>query len=207
MVLSGKHFCGPSKESRSVQALLAETLVIRIKRFAVLLGIGLIDQGFLRRLSGLRKVVQMPVEEMTREEIDQFLTCAKVGRLGLSVGGTPHIVPLSYVYVDGRIVFHTCNRGFKMQALRENLLVCFEVDEALSDASMYKSVVASGKAEILEDEEEMIPYLQRLIDKYRVPQAFDEYMSRPGRDREKEMKAVRICIIKLTKITGRKFIR
>jgi nitroimidazol reductase NimA-like FMN-containing flavoprotein (pyridoxamine 5'-phosphate oxidase superfamily) len=155
----------------------------------------------------MRKVTRMPVEEMTQEEIEQFLACARVGRLGLSVGGTSYIVPLGYVYVDGRIFFHTCSKGFKMQALRENPLVCFEVDEALSDASMYKSVIASGKAEILKDEEKMVPYLQRLIDKYRVPQAFDRYVSRPGRNREKEVNAVRICMIKPTKITGRKFIR
>lgn len=149
----------------------------------------------------------MSVKEMTDEEMEQFLTCARVGRLGLSIKGRPHIIPLGFAYANRKIFFHTCSKGFKMQALKQNSHVCFEVDEALSDASMYKSVIAFGTAEILEDREEMIPYLQRLIDKYRVPQAFDEYMNKPGRDREKEMKAVRVCIIRLKKITGRKFVR
>jgi nitroimidazol reductase NimA-like FMN-containing flavoprotein (pyridoxamine 5'-phosphate oxidase superfamily) len=149
----------------------------------------------------------MSVKEMTKEEIEQFLTCARVGRLGISVQGKPHIVPLGYAYAEGKVFFHTCTEGLKMQALEENPFVCFEVDETISDASMYKSVVASGTAEILEDVDEMIPYLQKLIDKYRVPQPFDEYMSKPGRDREKETKAVRVCTIKLDKITGRKFAR
>jgi nitroimidazol reductase NimA-like FMN-containing flavoprotein (pyridoxamine 5'-phosphate oxidase superfamily) len=91
--------------------------------------------------------------------------------------------------------------------MEENLHVCFEVDESLSDASMYKSIVAFGTAEILSDEKVMIPYLQKLIDKYRVPQPFEEYMKKPGRNREEETKAVRICRIKLDKITGRKFSR
>jgi nitroimidazol reductase NimA-like FMN-containing flavoprotein (pyridoxamine 5'-phosphate oxidase superfamily) len=149
----------------------------------------------------------MSVKEMTKEETEQFLTCARVGRLGLCVQGMPHIVPVGYGYAKGEIFFHTCSEGFKMQALRENPTVCFEVDEALSDASMYKSVVAFGKANILKDVEEMIPYLQKLIDKYRFPQPFDEYMNRPGRDREKETKAVRICTIKLDRVTGRMFTR
>lgn len=149
----------------------------------------------------------MSVKEMTREETEQFLTCARVGRLGLSVQGTPHIVPVGYAYAKGEIFFHACSEGFKMKALKENPTVCFEVDEALSDASMYKSVVAFGKANILKDVEQMIPYLQKLIDKYRFPQSFDEYMNRPGRDREKETKAVRICTIKLDRVTGRMFTR
>jgi nitroimidazol reductase NimA-like FMN-containing flavoprotein (pyridoxamine 5'-phosphate oxidase superfamily) len=71
---------------------------------------------------------------------------------------------------------------------------------------MYKSVILFGTAEIIDDEEKMIPYLQRLIDKYRVPLDFDEYMSKPGKNREKELKAVRICIITPKNITGRKLV-
>jgi nitroimidazol reductase NimA-like FMN-containing flavoprotein (pyridoxamine 5'-phosphate oxidase superfamily) len=149
----------------------------------------------------------MSQKEMTSDETEQFLTCARVGRLGLSSNGNPYIIPLGYAYANGKIFFHTCNKGLKMQALRENAAVCFEVDEALSDTSMYKSVIAFGKAEIIENKDEMTPYLQELIDKYRVPESFDEYMNKPGRDREKEMKAVRICVITPTKITGRKFTR
>jgi len=91
-----------------------------------------------------------------------------------------------------------------MDTIKRNPNVCFEVDEALSDASMFKSVIAFGAAEIIDDEEEMIPCLQKLIDKYRVPENFDKYMSKPGRNREKELKAVRICAITPRKITGRK---
>jgi len=65
-------------------------------------------------------------------------------------------------------------------------------------------VIAFGIAEIIDDEEEMIPCLQKLIDKYRVPETFDKYMSKPGKNREKELKAVRICVITPKKITGRK---
>jgi nitroimidazol reductase NimA-like FMN-containing flavoprotein (pyridoxamine 5'-phosphate oxidase superfamily) len=93
-----------------------------------------------------------------------------------------------------------------MIALKRNANVCFEVDEALSDTSMFKSVIAFGTAEIISDKAKMIPYLQKLIDKYRVPENFDAYMSKPGRNREKEMEAVRICLITPQKITGRKWV-
>ena len=148
----------------------------------------------------------MPVEDMTCEEIDQFLTCARVGRLAITVGGKPYVVPVGYAYADGKIFFHTCSNGLKMNSLRESSDVCFEVDESLSDATMFKSVVLSGSAEIIDDRERMIPYLQKLIDKYRVPVGFDEYMSRPGRNCEKELNAVRICLVTPRKITGRKMV-
>jgi hypothetical protein len=147
----------------------------------------------------------MPTEEMTQKEIEQFLTCARVGRIVITLeNGHPYIVPVGYAYSNGKIFFHTCNKGLKMTALRQSANVCFEVDETLSDASMFKSIIAFGTAEIISDEEKMIPYLQKLIDKYRVPENFDKYMSEPGRNREKELKTVRICIITPNKITSRK---
>lgn len=146
----------------------------------------------------------MPTEEMASTEIDQFLTCARVGRLGVSLKDGPYIVPVGFVYSNGKMFFHTCDKGLKMDSIRRKPNVCFEVDEALSDTSMFKSVIVFGTVEIINDEEKMIPYLQELINKYRVPETFDKYMSRPGRNREKELKAVRICVITPKKITGRK---
>ena len=144
--------------------------------------------------------------EMTAEDIDRFLTCARVGRLGISLEGEVYIVPVGYVYSSGQIFFHTCSKGLKMDGLRKNPNVCFEVDESLSDASMFKSVIVFGKVEIIDDEEKMIPYLQKLVDKYRVPESFDEYMSKPGKNREKELQAVKICIITPKKMTGIKMV-
>lgn len=149
----------------------------------------------------------MCAEEMKKAEIEKFLVCTRVGRLGVILeDGTPYIVPVGYAYADGKIFFHTCEKGLKMKALRHNANVCLEVDEALSDASMFKSVIIFGTAEILSDKTKMIPYLQRLIDKYRVPESFDSYMSKPGRNKEKELEAVRICIITPHRITGRKWV-
>ncbi|MEM2906174.1 MAG: pyridoxamine 5'-phosphate oxidase family protein [Candidatus Bathyarchaeia archaeon] len=142
---------------------------------------------------------------MTSEEVDQFLACARVGRLGVSLEDEPYVVPVGYAYAEGKVFFHTCNKSLKIEAIRRNPRVCFEVDEALSDASMYKSVIMFGRAEIIDRKEEMIPYLQKLIDKYRVPESFDDYMNKPGKNREKELIAVRICVITPSKVTGRRF--
>jgi len=76
------------------------------------------------------------------------------------------VVPVGYTYADGKIFFHTCNKGLKMNRLWQNANVCFEVDETLSDTFMLKSVIVFGTTEIISDKAKTIPYLQKLIDKY-----------------------------------------
>jgi nitroimidazol reductase NimA-like FMN-containing flavoprotein (pyridoxamine 5'-phosphate oxidase superfamily) len=144
---------------------------------------------------------------MTQAEIDQFLTCARTGRLGISIENEPYIVPVGYVYDQGKIAIHSCTEGKKMEALATNPRVCFEVDETLSDASMYKSVIIQGTSQILSKEKDMVPYLQLHIDKYRVPEEFESYMKKPGRDRGEELKSVRIILITPDEMSGKKFMR
>ena len=148
-----------------------------------------------------------PSKEMSRLEIDQFLTCARIGRIGLILKEDPYIVPVGFGYSDGKIFFHTCTEGLKMEAVRENPKVCFEVDESISDGSLAKSVIIWGRVEVIEEKERMIPYLQKLIDKYRVPVPFSEYMARGNRSVKEELKKVRICLIAPHRISGKKVIR
>ena len=148
------------------------------------------------------------VEEMVSHEIEQFLTCARVGRLGVILKDGPYVVPVGYVYSEGKVFFHTCRtEGLKMQAIQANSNVCFEVDESISDGSFAKSVVILGHAKVIEKKATMLPYLKKLIDKYRVPVPLDEYLSRRNRNVKKELDAVRICLITPYKITGKKIVR
>jgi nitroimidazol reductase NimA-like FMN-containing flavoprotein (pyridoxamine 5'-phosphate oxidase superfamily) len=146
-------------------------------------------------------------ETMSQTEIAQFLTCARTGRLGLIINREPYVVPVGFVYHQGKIAIHSCTNGKKMDALQSNPRVCFEVDETISDASMYKSVIMHGLSEILKDEQAMIPYLQLHIDKYRIPEEFESYIDKPGRNRDEELKSVRIILITPEQITGKKFMR
>ncbi len=146
-------------------------------------------------------------KDMTPPEIDQFLTCARVGRIGLILQEGPYIVPVGYGYAEGKIFFHTCREGLKMAAIQSNPEVCFEVDESTSDGSLAKSVILWGRVEVIAEKEKMLPYLQKLIDKYRVPVSFGEYMKKGNRNVKEELEAVRICLISPYKITGKKIVR
>jgi nitroimidazol reductase NimA-like FMN-containing flavoprotein (pyridoxamine 5'-phosphate oxidase superfamily) len=151
------------------------------------------------------------VHPMTRAEIEQFLTVAPVGRLGMNTPKGPYVIPVGYCFSEGKIAIHMCRKqGRKMRALRDAPIVCFEVDESISDASLAKSVVITGRAEIISEPKRMIPYLQLHIDKYRIPMPYGQYASRNNRKEEAlhkygmpELEMVRICCITPHEITGR----
>lgn len=107
-------------------------------------------------------------------EVEAVLKEAEVGRLGTCVDGRPYVVPLSFAYRDGRILFHGAAEGKKMRDIARNTRVCFEVDVAeLMPAEnpcnfnfRYRSVIANGTARVIEDEEERIEDLKLIVEKY-----------------------------------------
>jgi nitroimidazol reductase NimA-like FMN-containing flavoprotein (pyridoxamine 5'-phosphate oxidase superfamily) len=106
------------------------------------------------------------IEEVLREQ--------EVGRLATSVSDQPYVVPINYVYHDGRIIFHSHSDGTKMANIAKNPRVCFEVDsgeivkaEKPCDYSWkYMSVIVKGNVKILSDPAERLVALRRISDKY-----------------------------------------
>lgn len=85
--------------------------------------------------------------------------------------GYPYAVPVSYVYADGKIYFHTAVKGHKVDAIQTNGKVSFCVVEQddvkpAEFTTYFRSVIAFGKARILEDGNEKLSALRLLADKY-----------------------------------------
>ena len=100
-------------------------------------------------------------------EILAILDKAKVLHLGLCVNNEPYVVPMNYGYVmeDGKLVLylHSAVRGKKLDMLRQNPKVFFELDCDLAPFEgkvpcqyglAYSSVMGRGEARIVEDVEE-----------------------------------------------------
>ena len=119
----------------------------------------------------MRRKEKEITEKVIKEEI---LRQTEVGRLGLVIDGAPYIVPLNFCYVKDRIYLHSHKDGKKMQELRNDPYVCFEVDEGeiitgenpCDYSWMYTSVIAYGKATIVEDEAERLKGLKLISNKY-----------------------------------------
>ncbi|WP_458110625.1 pyridoxamine 5'-phosphate oxidase family protein [Bacillus sp. PK6-013] len=109
------------------------------------------------------------------KKIDQFLTEAQTGYLGMSTDEYPYVIPLNFVWKNGYIYFHGASEGRKMDMLQENPNVCFTVSEqygtmvhpipAKTDTA-YMSVILFGTASIITDLDEATSAMQALLDKY-----------------------------------------
>ena len=99
--------------------------------------------------------------------IRQILDTAKVLHLGLAVNDEPYVVPMNYGYVmeDGKLVLylHSAVRGKKLDMIRQNPRVFFEMDcdripfegeKPCQYGLSYASVMGRGTARIVEDVEE-----------------------------------------------------
>jgi nitroimidazol reductase NimA-like FMN-containing flavoprotein (pyridoxamine 5'-phosphate oxidase superfamily) len=85
-------------------------------------------------------------------EIEQLLERQVIGRISCSKGDNTYVVPISYAY-DGVYVYCHTHEGMKIDYMRLNPNVCFEVDYLLNMAN-WQSVVAWGTFEELTDPEQ-----------------------------------------------------
>ena len=85
--------------------------------------------------------------------------------------GYPYAVPISYVYEDGKIYFHSAKAGHKIDAIQQNSKVSFciiDQDQVVPEkyTSYFRSVIVFGKVRILEDDQEKYKSIEQLAVKY-----------------------------------------
>jgi nitroimidazol reductase NimA-like FMN-containing flavoprotein (pyridoxamine 5'-phosphate oxidase superfamily) len=112
---------------------------------------------------------------MSGLDATELLRKSTVGRLGTSSSKEPYVVPLNFVYYDGRIFFHCAKEGKKLDNIKNNQKVCFEVDELIEIkeaekscefGAFYRSVIVFGEARIIDNIDLKRHVLKELIKKY-----------------------------------------
>jgi uncharacterized protein len=88
------------------------------------------------------------VDALSESECRHLLGTHTLGRVGVTSGGLPHIVPVCYVYDDGAIVFRT-GPGTKLRAAASGDVLAFEVDHFDPASGQGWSVMVFGRASIL----------------------------------------------------------
>lgn len=115
----------------------------------------------------------------------------RIGYLGLADGNAPYVVPLNYVWMDGKLYFHGAGDGRRNRVMSENSEVCFTVCEeygtiadpvpAKTDTA-YMSVMLFGQAEPIADLDEATGVLQEMLNKY-VPGYYNRPLSKQHVDK------------------------
>jgi uncharacterized protein len=89
-----------------------------------------------------KEVYRLPA--MTKQEADTLLKGCRICRMALNDSPQPYIIPLDYVYVDGKMYFHFANYGKKVELFKRDPHVCVEVDRYNADITEYESVTLMG---------------------------------------------------------------
>ena len=117
----------------------------------------------------------------SKNKIIEFLNEEATGRIAsIDENGFPQIIPMNFVFLNDSVYMHSHIRGEKIENIKRNSKVGFEVDRNLEflpsyfsdpeDASLadtlYISVVIKGEALLVENNEEKVLALNGLMKKY-----------------------------------------
>ena len=115
------------------------------------------------------------------KEIQRILTLTNIGRLATNgPDGYPYITPVNFISLRESIYFHCAPKGEKLDNLKRDPRVCFEVDVPLAyidvglDPSrpicnlhqLYHCVIIRGMASLVTDESLKLAALNALIAKH-----------------------------------------
>src|SRR5687767_6795875 len=101
--------------------------------------------------------------KLTSQEIEHLMQHEIVGRLGCHANGVTYVVPINYAY-DGQYIYGHTHEGMKINIMRKNRNVCFQVDN-MANMANWKSVIAMGEFEELTDPETRNHAVQKLINR------------------------------------------
>ena len=145
------------------------------------------------------------LEIKSKEKIIEFLSSQQTGRISsIDENGYPQIIPMNFVFINDTVYMHSHIRGEKLDNIRRNKKVGFEVDKSLeflpsyfsdpTDASLadtlYISVVIKGNGSIVSDKEEKTTALNGLIKKYQPEGGYEPI--KPEMEVLKEVEVIKI---------------
>ena len=103
------------------------------------------------------------IGKLTGEQIEELLKENVLGHIGCTDGKKTYVVPVNYAY-DGKFIIANSLIGMKIEMMRKNPQVCFEVDEMKSFTN-WKSVIVWGEYQELTDERDRYYAMKHFVDR------------------------------------------
>ncbi|GAA0892897.1 pyridoxamine 5'-phosphate oxidase family protein [Fulvivirga kasyanovii] len=141
---------------------------------------------------------------LTDKQVDYVLYSQVIGRIGCYADGEIFVVPVTYAF-DGQYIYAHSKEGKKIEMMRANSQVCFEVED-MDNLANWRCAIIWGTYEELKDQQSQKEALQVLND--RIMPLLTSETARAHRQTmipqvvEKEKKPI-IYRIKVEKKTGR----
>jgi len=137
-------------------------------------------------------------------EIEAIIQRAQICRVGLAEDNVPYVVPVHFGYAGKCLYFHCATQGKKLDIIRRNNNVCFEIDTdyqlvrpdgpPCKCSARYRSVIGFGKASVIEDRGEKAAALNIVS---------QHYGSSPYQFSDEEMEGVAVVKIDVSNMTGK----
>jgi hypothetical protein len=137
-------------------------------------------------------------------ELRRILAGATVCRLAMVEGDRPYLVPLSFALDGDDLVLHSARAGRKIEALRRNPAVCFEVEEGVEPAPAptacefgmrFRTVIGFGEAQFVDDPAERARLLALFGPRYGAP---------PGPLPAAELQRTCVIRVRVRELTGKR---
>ena len=142
-----------------------------------------------------------------RESIDKILDEGFVCHIGFTVNEQPYVIPTMYARVGDAIYFHGSAASRMLRGASTGIAVCITVTIAdglvlarsvFNHSMNYRSVVALGKATLVDGPEEKLAALRAFTEKI-LPGRWND----ARQPNEKELKATSILRLPLTEVSAK----
>jgi len=154
--------------------------------------------------------MENPMFRQMRRKRQQLAEVESIAILQKATSGTlallgdddyPYAVPISYVYHEGKLYFHSALEGHKIDAIRKCDKASFcviEQDNVQPEnyTTFFRSVIAFGRIHIIEDAQEKLEIARMLGNRYNPNQ--DEALQKELESGLSRMLAIRFDIEHLT---------
>ena len=146
-------------------------------------------------------------------EIIGIVERQKVCNLAMCADDQPYVIPMLYGFEDNTMYFHCAEVGMKLDILRKNPNVCFEIQSSKTDSVVensdrpcdwgivYESVIGFGKAEIVDDRDTKIKVYNLIVAKMQP----DGYVHSEELYTEKKIKGTFIIKVSVGSMTGKRW--
>jgi uncharacterized protein len=163
------------------------------------------------RRSPRAKLIRYPKREVVeRAEQDAILDAGVVAHVGFVQDGQPFVIPMTYLYRDGRLFLHGSNGSRALRHLASGAPVCVTVTlvdslvaskAAASHSVNYRSIMVFGTAKPVRKHDELVDLGHAIIARY-----FPD--RRPGEAyapvTDEDLKAVRFVEVMIEEISAKR---